>query len=120
MYIDAIRVDKGKMYAIMAADQNLELVEKKEEIPNGKNTKDLTIGEGLETQLVEKKTRKRRIVSSGGKTSRKKSKDQSVVAATTQKVQGEVASQSCAVSPREKLDVVVTGAGNLYFGYYGM
>ncbi|KAG7619194.1 hypothetical protein ISN44_As04g001150 [Arabidopsis suecica] len=110
MYIDAVRVDKGKTLAIMAVDQNLELVEKKEEIPNGKNTKDLTIGEGLETQLVEKKTRKRRIVSSGGKTSRKKSKDQSVVAATTQKVQGEVASQSCAVSPREKLDVVVSGA----------
>ncbi|ANM68159.1 COP1-interacting protein 4.1 [Arabidopsis thaliana] len=110
MYIDAVRVDKGKTLAIMDVDQNLELVEKKEEIPNGKNTKDLTIGEGLETQLVEKKTRKRRIVSSGGKTSRKKSKDQSVVAATTQKVQGEVASQSCAVSPREKLDVVVTGA----------
>ncbi|KAG7604056.1 hypothetical protein ISN45_At05g031440 [Arabidopsis thaliana x Arabidopsis arenosa] len=122
MYIDAIRVDKGKMYAIMAADQNLELVEKKEEIANGlvlvddMNNKDLTSGEGLETEVVEEKTRKRRIVSPGGNTSPKKSKvdlSPSAVAATTElcgKVKGEVVSQSCAVSPREKLDDVVTRA----------
>ncbi|ANM69669.1 COP1-interacting protein 4 [Arabidopsis thaliana] len=122
MYIDAIRVDKGKMYAIMAADQNLELVEKKEEIANGlvlvddMNNKDLTSGEGLETEVVEEKTRKRRIISPGGNTSPKKSKvdlSPSAVAATTElcgKVKGEVVSQSCAVSPREKLDDVVTRA----------
>ncbi|KAG7548243.1 hypothetical protein ISN44_As12g034410 [Arabidopsis suecica] len=85
MYVDAIRVDKGEMLTITDADgnrSNLELVEKKKEI-----AKDLTIEEGLGTEVVEKKTRKRRILSSDGKTSRKKSKvdlNQSAVAATTE------------------------------------
>ncbi|CAE6201029.1 unnamed protein product [Arabidopsis arenosa] len=94
MYVDAVRVDEGEMLTIMATDQNrsnLELVEKKKEI-----AKDLTIEEGLGTEVVEKKTRKRRIISSDDKASRKKSKvdlNQSAVAATTElcgKLQGEV------------------------------
>ncbi|EFH44755.1 CIP4.1 [Arabidopsis lyrata subsp. lyrata] len=94
MYVDAVRVDKGEMLTITAADQNrsnLELVERKKEIGigsvnvDGMHTKGLTIEEGLGTEVVEKKTRKRRILSSDGKTSRKKFKvdlNQSAVAAT--------------------------------------
>lgn len=119
MYVDAVRVDKGEMLTITAADQNrsnLELVEKKKEIGigsvnvDGMHTKGLTIEEGLGTEVVEKKTRKRRILSSDGKTSRKKFKvdlNQSAVAATT---------ELCG----KLQDDIITGAGNLCFGYYGM
>lgn len=121
MYVDAVRVDKGEMVTIMAADRNrsnLELVEKKKEIAigsvdvDGMDAKGLTIEEGLGTEVVEKKTRKRRIISSDGKTSRKKSKvdlNQSAVAATTDtKLCGKLQ------------DDIIMGAGNLCFGYYGM
>lgn len=122
IYVDAVRV-KGEVLTIMAADENrlnLELVEKKKEVDigsvlvDGMHTKNLTIEEGLETEVAEKKTRKRKIKSSDGKTSRKKSKvdlNQSAVDTIELfgKVQGEAASQSCDVLPREKVDDILTG-----------
>ncbi|XP_023634154.1 uncharacterized protein LOC17880365 isoform X2 [Capsella rubella] len=119
IYVDAVRVEKSEVLAIMDADEhrsNLEMVEKKKEIAivDGMHTKDLILEEGLETEVVESKTRKRKIRSSDGKTSRKKSKvdlSQSVVDTTELcgKLQVEVASKSCVVSPREKIDDILMG-----------
>ncbi|XP_010440829.1 PREDICTED: uncharacterized protein LOC104724081 [Camelina sativa] len=115
MYVDAVRVEKGEVLTIMAADDNRSLVEKEKEIANGSllvdgmHSKALVLYQGLETQVVERKTRKRKITSSDEKTSRKKSKvdlHQSNVSATEL---SKVASQSCVVSPREKLDGILMG-----------
>ncbi|KAL1197113.1 hypothetical protein V5N11_001994 [Cardamine amara subsp. amara] len=106
MYVDAVRVEKGdEVLTIMAADQNcskLELVEGKKEISIGMHTKDLTLEEGLKTDVAEKKTKKRKIISSDGKTSRKK-----LMIGVNK---SSVASGSCVVSLREQVDDIVTGA----------
>ncbi|XP_010435555.1 PREDICTED: uncharacterized protein LOC104719341 [Camelina sativa] len=115
MYVDAVRVDKGEVLTIMAADDNRSLVDKEKEIANGSllvdgmHTTDLVLYQGLETQVVERKTRKRKITSSDEKTSRKKSKVDLIQSAVDTTELSKVASQSCVVSPREKLDGVLMG-----------
>lgn len=117
IYVDAVRVEKvEEVLTIMAADHNgskLELIEGKNEIGIGMHMKDLTPEEGLETKVAEKKTRKRKIVSSDGKKSRKK--------LMIDVNQSPVASGSYVVLPREQVDDIVTGAmgkGKLCFDCY--
>ncbi|XP_010450481.1 PREDICTED: uncharacterized protein LOC104732613 [Camelina sativa] len=124
MYVDAVRVEKDEVLTIMAADDNrsnLELVEKEKEIANDGSvlvdvvhSKALVLYQGLETEVVERKTRKRKITSSDGITSRKKSKVDLIqspvdTAELCGRVQVDVASHSCLVSPREKLDGILMG-----------
>ncbi|ESQ29046.1 hypothetical protein EUTSA_v10023229mg [Eutrema salsugineum] len=136
MYVDAtLTVDKGELLTIMDADQNCsnhELVEKKKEIAEDSvlldgYPKSLTLEEDFETEVVEKTSKKRKLKSLDGEKSRKKPSvdlNQSVAAASTalrcdvdgsHELGGEVqvdvvASESCAVLPRETLDDVLTGA----------
>ncbi|KFK31808.1 hypothetical protein AALP_AA6G161300 [Arabis alpina] len=120
---DLVRVENHELLAIMAPEQN--------EIANDSvlvdgNTKCLDLEYGLESKVVEKKMKKRKMESLDGNRSRKKSKislDLSAVATTSGrdvvdesrelggKVLDAVAmTESLAVSPRDKVDNILAGA----------
>lgn len=84
LYADLARIEKGcELMAIMAADQTETA---NDSVLVDEHNKGLTLGESLETKVVEKRTKKRKMESLDDKKSLKKSKisvNQSAVATTS-------------------------------------